>query len=154
MDKLLNEKLVIVGADVRSPEEAIRLISSRLLECGYVREGYAEMVLAREKIFPTGLPGKVMSIAIPHTDPTLVNRAAVGVLVPKHPVPFAMMGEPQVSLDVSLIFPLVIKDSAQQINLLKEMMNVIQDSERLIRIRDCGDPNEIVELLASLELVR
>ena len=114
MGKLLDERLVFIDADVHTSEEAIRLMAGRLQECGYVEEGYAEMVIEREKVFPTGLPGKAMSIAIPHTDPTLVNKPAIGVIVPSESVEFDMMGEPGTKLDVKLIMPLVIKNSDQQ----------------------------------------
>ncbi len=151
MSKLLDERLVFIDADVKTSEEAIRLMADRLQECGYVNEGYADMVIAREKVFPTGLPGKAMSIAIPHTDPTLVNKPAIGVIIPKDSVEFDMMGEIGTKLDVKLIMPLVIKNSDQQIELLKAMMHVIQDSERLTKIRESKDKAEIMELLSSLE---
>ncbi|HJF44295.1 PTS sugar transporter subunit IIA [Thermophilibacter provencensis] len=151
MGKLLDERLVFIDADVHTSEEAIRLMAGRLQECGYVEEGYAEMVIEREKVFPTGLPGKAMSIAIPHTDPTLVNKPAIGVIVPSESVEFDMMGEPGTKLDVKLIMPLVIKNSDQQIELLKAMMHVIQDSERLTKIRASKDRAEILDLLSELE---
>ena len=151
MSKLLDERLVFIDADVKTSEEAIRLMAGRLQECGYVNEGYADMVIAREKVFPTGLPGKEMSIAIPHTDPTLVNKPAIGVIVPKESGEFSMMGEPEHKLDVKLIMPLVIKDSGQQIELLKAMMHVIQDSDRLAKIRASRNKAEILDLLSSLE---
>ena len=151
MGKLLDERLVFIDADVHTSEEAIRLMAGRLQECGYVEEGYAEMVIEREKVFPTGLPGKAMSIAIPHTDPTLVNKPAIGVIVPSESVDFDMMGEPGTKLDVKLIMPLVIKNSDQQIELLKAMMHVIQDSERLTKIRASKDRAEILDLLSELE---
>ena len=151
MSKLLDERLVFIDADVKTSEEAIRLMAGRLQECGYVNEGYADMVIAREKVFPTGLPGRAMSIAIPHTDPTLVNKPAIGVIVPKESVEFSMMGEPEHKLDVKLIMPLVIKDSGQQIELLKAMMHVIQDSDRLAKIRASRNKAEILDLLSSLE---
>lgn len=151
MGRLLDERLVFVDADVSTAEEAIRLMAARLQECGYVEDGYAEMVIAREKVFPTGLPGKAMSIAIPHTDPTLVNRPAIGVIIPREPIEFDMMGEIGTKLDVKLIMPLVIKNPGQQIELLKAMMHVIQDGERLMRIRSSRDKSEILELLSGLE---
>ena len=151
MGKLLDEDLIILDADVSTAEDAIRLMASRLQELGYVNEGYAEMVIAREKIFPTGLPGKKMSIAIPHTDPTLVNRPAIGVIVPRTTVEFSMMGEPETKLDCSLLFPLVIKNADQQISLLKAMMGVIQDSDLLEKIRSSKSKKEIIEALHALD---
>jgi len=151
VEKLLDERLVLLDANVETSEEAIRLMATRLEELGFVNPGYAQMVIDREKTFPTGLPGKTMCIAIPHTDPTLVNTAAIGVIVPRRPVKFDMMGEPGSALDVSLIMPLVIKDPKSQINLLKAMMRVIQDGNLLVQIRDSRDPKEIIELLHELE---
>lgn len=151
MQQLLDERLVFIDADVSTAEDAIRLMAARLEECGYVSPGYAEMVIEREKVFPTGLPGKTMCIAIPHTDPTLVNKPAIGVIVPRNTVSFDMMGEPGTKLDVSLIMPLVIKSPAKQIELLKEMMHVIQDGERLEKIRASTNAAEILDLLRSLE---
>ena len=151
MNKLLDENLVFIDADVATSEDAINLMASRLRELGYVKEGYAQMVLDREKVFPTGLPGKSMCIAIPHTDPTLVVKPAIGVIVPKEPVEFRMMGEPDTKLQVSLIMPLVIKDSNKQIDLLRAMMHVIQDDDLLRAVRTSDSPQEIVSLLHELD---
>ena len=151
MSKLLDKNLVFIDADVDTAEDAIRLMASRLQELGYVKEGYAQMVLDREKDFPTGLPGKSMCIAIPHTNPSLVIKPAIGVIVPRHPVEFSMMGEPDTKLQVSLIMPLVIKDSNKQIDLLRAMMYVIQDDELLRSVGTSKSPEEIVSLLHELD---
>lgn len=151
MSKLLDERLIFIDADVKTSEEAIRLMAGRLQECGYVEEGYAQMVVNREKGFPTGLPGKNMSIAIPHTDPTLVNKPAIGVIIPRQTVVFDMIGQLGTPLDVSLIMPLVIKDSKKQLDLLKAMMHVIQDGNLLESIRASKDKEEILGLLSVLE---
>ena len=45
----------------------------------------------------------------------------------------------------------MIKDSGQQIELLKAMMHVIQDSDRLAKIRASRNKAEILDLLSSLE---
>ena len=153
MGHLLDERLVRLDADVKTAEEAIHLMANRLEELGYVRPGYGDMVCEREKTFPTGLPGKTMAIALPHTNPDLVNKPAIGVIVPKESVPFKMMGAPDADemLDVKLIMPLVIKDPNTQLSLLKAMMNVIQDGELLEHIRASHDAAEIISSLQMLE---
>lgn len=151
MTTLLNEDLILLDQDVRSAEDAIMLMASKLEELGYVQHGYGEMVCEREKVFPTGLPGKTMAIALPHTNPTLVNKAAIGVIIPRDPVKFKMMGGLETELDVELIFPLVIKNPEDQLSLLKAMMGVIQDGELLKRIRSSHDKGEIVACLDSIE---
>ncbi|AEB07378.1 putative PTS IIA-like nitrogen-regulatory protein PtsN [Coriobacterium glomerans PW2] len=151
MTSLLHTDLIILDAEVASAEEAIRLMGDRLEKLGFVTEGYADMVCDREKTYPTGLPGASWAIALPHTDPTLVIRPAVGVIVPREPVEFKMMGAPDTTLDVRLIMPLVIKDANSQLSLLKTMMGVIADAQLLERIRRSRDPREIIELLRPIE---
>lgn len=151
MAKLLDERLIILDADISSSEEAARLMGARLEELGYVEAGYADMVIEREKTFPTGLPGKTMAIALPHTNPTLVNKPAIGVIVPRDSVKYKMMGGPETALDVKLIVPLIIKDPNNQLSLLKAMMGVIQDGELLERIRNSRDKQEILDCLQVIE---
>ena len=61
------------------------------------------------------------------------------------------MGEPDTKLQVSLIMPLVIKDSNKQIDLLRAMMHVIQDDDLLRAVRTSDSPQEIVSLLHELD---
>ena len=64
---LLDERLVVLDADVSSAEDCIRLMAGLFEQYGYVQPGYGDAVAAREKEYPTGLPGKGINLAIPHT---------------------------------------------------------------------------------------
>lgn len=72
--KKLNEALIVLDADVESAEDCIRLAGEMFEKNGYVNAGYADAVVEREKEYPTGLPGKGINIAIPHTNNKLVNE--------------------------------------------------------------------------------
>lgn len=148
---LLNESLIVIGAEVETAEDCIRLAAKLFEENGYVKEGYGDAVAKRELEYPTGLPGKGINIAIPHTNNQLVNHPAVGVIIPVKPVKFSMMGMKEQVLDCEVILPLVVKDSHQQIDMLKRMMQIIQDSEILTKIRNSENKAEIISLLGSLE---
>lgn len=148
---ILNKNLVILDADVSSAEECIRKAGDLFFEYGYVAEGYVDEVLEREKIYPTGLPGKGISIAIPHTTNKLVNKPAIGVIIPRKPVQFAMMGTKDSMLDCEIIMPLVIKDSNSQIATLRKLMHIIQDGELLKKIRDSKNEDEVLDCLGMLE---
>ncbi len=148
---LLNESLIVIGAEVETAEDCIRLAAKLFEENGYVKEGYGDAVAKRELEYPTGLPGKGINIAIPHTNNQLVNHPAVGVIIPVKPVKFSMMGMKEQVLDCEVILPLVVKDSHQQIDMLKRMMQIIQDSETLTKIRNSENKAEIISLLGSLE---
>lgn len=151
MGTLLDERLVVLDADVRTAEDCIRLMAGLFEQYGYVKPGYGDAVAAREQEYPTGLPGKGINLAIPHTNSLLVSRPAVGVIVPQRPVRFAMMGMKETQLDCELVMPLVIQDSKRQLEMLKKMMKIIQDGPLLRKIRDSKDKAEILSCLSSLD---
>lgn len=151
--KLLDEANVLLDVEVDTAEDCIRLAGDMFERNGYVKPGYADAVAEREKEYPTGLPGKGINIAIPHTNNKLVIAPAVGVIIPRKPITFNMMGMKENELECEVILPLVVKDSAQQIGMLKQMMKIIQDGELLKRLRDSRNNKEIMELLSSLSEV-
>ena len=148
---LLDERLVVLDADVSSAEDCIRLMAGLFEQYGYVQPGYGDAVAAREKEYPTGLPGKGINLASPHTNPQLVNAPAVGVIIPRRPVEFAMMGMKEKKLSCEVVIPLVVQDTKRQLAMLKKMMKIIQDGELLRRLRDSKDKAEILGCLSSLE---
>ena len=148
---LLDERLVVLDADVSSAEDCIRLMAGLFEQYGYEQPGYGDAVAAREKEYPTGLPGKGINLAIPHTNNQLVNAPAVGVIIPRRPVEFAMMGMKEKKLSCEVVIPLVVQDTKRQLAMLKKMMKIIQDGELLRRLRDSKDKAEILGCLSSLE---
>ena len=148
---LLNKNLIIMNADVSSAEECIRLTAGLFYKYGYVKEGYGEAVVEREQNYPTGLPGKGVNIAIPHTNNKLVNKPGIAVIIPKRPVKFTMMGTDDNILDCEIIIPLVVFDSHMQINMLKKMTKIIQDEKLLKMILDSKNEEEVIACLISLE---
>ena len=147
----IDERLVVLDADVSSAEDCIRLMAGLFEQYGYVQPGYGDAVAAREKEYPTGLPGKGINLAIPHTNNQLVNAPAVGVIIPRRPVEFAMMGMKEKKLSCEVVIPLVVQDTKRQLAMLKKMMKIIQDGELLRRLRDSKDKAEILGCLSSLE---
>ena len=148
---LLDERLIVLDADVNSDEDCIRLMATRFEESGYVMPGYGDAVIERERTLPTGLPGKKINLAIPHTNNKLVIRPAVGVIIPRNPVVFHMMGDKETTLNCEIVLPLVVKDSKQQIGMLKKIMKIIQNSELLEKLKNSKSKAAIMQCLNSLE---
>lgn len=65
LSQLLQEDLVLVGACFPSWEQVIRALARLLRAKCYVKNGFAEGVLAREVESPTRLPTEGVKIAIP-----------------------------------------------------------------------------------------
>jgi galactitol PTS system EIIA component len=147
---ILDDKLIFTSLQFSSAEDVIRYIGEEMHKNGYVKDSYIEAVIAREKVYPTGLPGCELSIAIPHTDREHVNKTVIAVGIMENPVEFAMMGNPEEVLKCEIVMCLAISDSKNQIDLLKKLMGVIQDGELLGKIRHSEDKNQIITLLNVL----
>lgn len=147
---ILNTDLIAIDVDLENAEDCIRFAAEMFRKQECVMDGYAEAVAEREKVYPTGLPGKGINIAIPHTDNKFVKKAAIAVIIPKKPIQFTMMGTSDQVLECELIIPLVIQDSDAKISILRKMMKIIQNSELLINIRNSKCKEEIMTLLSDL----
>jgi PTS system galactitol-specific IIA component len=149
---VIDESLICIDLDCSTAEEVISHMGKLMQEQGYVKESYVRAVVDREKVFPTGLPGVGLSIAIPHTNPEHVIKPTVAIAIPKRPIKFTMMGSTDEVLECSIIMPLAIKNPDMQIQLLKEMMSVIQNEELLKKIKAATDKEEIKKLFMEHEI--
>ena len=63
---LLFEELIELTLEAEDFEDAIKKIGEDAYRKGYVKEGFADAVIKREKLYPTALPTEVLKVAIPH----------------------------------------------------------------------------------------
>jgi PTS system galactitol-specific IIA component len=127
----LSRDLFLTGLDCASKEEVIATLSNLLLSKGLVKETYLSGILEREKQFPTGIRTKSVGVAIPHTEPehVLHNSFAVGVL--DKTVVFADMLDPEITVDVSIVFLLALTESSKHIDVMKKIMGLFKDENTL-----------------------
>ncbi|MDY2777286.1 MAG: class II aldolase/adducin family protein [Collinsella sp.] len=147
-DTPLRRGLIRIDCDYRDRTEALLDMASRFVECGAAKRTYPDAIIARERVYPTGLPAQAFDIAISHCDSDQVNEDAIGVAVLKRPVEFEMMGgmsaEP---LNVRVIFMLAIRDPKAQVPTLQKMMAVLQNKALLESVRDATSADEVYDLL-------
>lgn len=145
---VIDPETVILGADVQTAEEIIRLLAARLEARGYVRASYADAVVRREQTLPTGLPlGREDNIAIPHTDAEHVLKPAVALATLAKPVMFANMEEPEEMVPVGTVFLLAINDKDRQIDTLQQIMETIQSPEILDGLKNAATFDDVRALL-------
>jgi PTS system galactitol-specific IIA component len=137
--------LILMGTEASSGEEAIRLLSRRLEQGGYVRPTFADAVLEREKTFPTGLPTEP-PVAIPHTDVEHCLKPAVAVAMLKRPVLFQAMGRGG-DLRVGVIFLLSITDPQAQVGWLGRLVQFFQKTGHLKELAEARSPGEVADIL-------
>ncbi|MDK2879457.1 MAG: galactitol system component [Thermoanaerobacteraceae bacterium] len=144
---LLNPDLIQINVEAQNKEQIIKSLAKLLISGGYVRESYMDAVLEREKVFPTGLPTEGVGVSIPHADIKHVIKPAIAVAILRNPVKFDVMGNPDESVDVKLVFMLAIKESNMQVNMLKNLVSVFQDKKLLLKLANTSNKNNLISLL-------
>ena len=143
MDVALTEELVLLDVEARDNLDLLRQAAQRLYEQGYVKESYADAVVAQEKVFATGLPTVMGGVAIPHTDVEHVNAPAVCIARLKEPVDFVVMGDDTETIPVDCIFMLAMKEAHAQLTLLQNLMGILQDADALKTVKSSESAEEI-----------
>jgi galactitol PTS system EIIA component len=146
---ILSEELIELGINKTIKEDVIKILADKLKAKGYVKDGFFENVIKREKDFPTGLP-TVIPVALCHTEAKYVNQSAMAVGTLVHPVEFNEMGTPECTIQAEIIFLLALKDPKDQISYLKKMVTVFKSKETLEAIRDAYDAGELVAFLKEI----
>lgn len=132
-----------------SRDDLLVALGNKLHEHDFVKKSYVDAVLQRESVHPTGLPSPLpdFAIAIPHTDPEHVLRSRIAVATVKEPVPFSMMGSPDVTMPVRIVFMLAIQDPKKQPEVLRNLVKLIKDERLLDDIRNATEKAQVHALL-------
>lgn len=128
---------------------AIRTLAGRLVDAGHVDAPYADAVVAREGIFPTGLPTDP-PVALPHADPDHVRHTAMAVGTLVTPVHFREMGNPDHELLVRVIFLLAVKHKDEAVQLLKQLVLAFRNQDALRRLEQAPSPAAARTVLRDL----
>jgi len=141
----IDASLVAVHMDVTSMADVIQQLSDILIEQGYAKPSFPAAALEREATCPTGLPTQGVGTAIPHAgvEHTLKPGIAVGTLT--RPVTWGMLGDPEQTQEVSVIFMLSVTEPEDQVYLLQSLVEMYRDEEMLLKLQAATDPAVIVE---------
>ena len=138
-------ELVILDLEAADDQEAIDKLAHKMFDEGIVKESFIPAVKQREKDYCTGLQFEEMGVAVPHTMPEHVNKAAVAIAVLKKPVEFCAMGMPDDKVPAELMFMLAIREAHAQLEFLQALMMAFQKPGVLKSLKACATPEELVE---------
>ncbi len=144
----IDPEAIVLGVDTDSREAVIRLLAEKLQAAGYVKDSFADAVLAREASMPTGLPlGHAVNVAVPHTDPEHVLKPGIALATLKKPVAFANMEDPDEPVEVGLVFLMALNDKDRQIEMLQEIMATIQSEEAIAGLMQASSVDDVAAVL-------
>lgn len=144
-----NESIILLDLEGNTKEDVLSAMARNLEEKGLVKNSFKDAVIAREKEYATGLPTLGVSVAIPHTDSVHVNQKTISVAVLKEPVEFGVMGDPDETTPVKLVFMLAMDKEDSQLSLLQRLMQIFQDEQTLQFLANEKDKTKIINLLAN-----
>lgn len=122
-------------------------LAAKLHEGGYVKDSYADAVIAREKKYPTGLMCDGLNAAIPHCDTEHVNSAAMCIGILSEPISWQRMDEPTEECPVQLVVMLALDEPHGQIESLQKVVGLLQHQDDMKEIIFGEDKQQTIELL-------
>jgi phosphocarrier protein FPr len=131
-----------VGAQASSKEQAIRQVADLLVRSGCIEPGYADSMLAREKVANTFLG---QGVAIPHglpKDRDLIKRTGIAVLQVPQGVAW------QAGDTAQLIVGIAAK-SDEHIDILSNLTDLLFQEDLIARLAVTRDPREIAAALSA-----
>ena len=145
----IDKDLIFINMNFENKSELFKFIAEELKKRDYVEDTYEAAINERESRFPTGFQLKNMNIAMPHADPVNSRADKLIILTLEKPVEF-QNAEDKGSLNVSIVFGLVFHNRDKHIDYLMRLSNLIQDSEKLEKIKKAGTKEEIYDLLNEI----
>lgn len=137
-----------ISTQGKSKQEVLTELADHLQAAGYVKESYADGILKREEIYPTGLTTGQINVAVPHTDCAHVNQDAIAVGLLDDPVIFQAMDDPGRDVPVSIIIMLALKEAHGQIDMLQKVIALVKQQNDLKRMLTSVDTKDAYQVIA------
>lgn len=140
LKEMLEENITIIPK-VNNWQEAIRTAALPLLKKNLIKDSYIEAMIGNVKKF-----GEYIiiapNVAMPHSRPEDgVNESCIALLKLNEGVKFDN-GE-----EVQLFFILGAKDNGSHINILTELMEIVDDEDKIDELSKAMEINEIKNLI-------
>ena len=148
IEDLLDEDLIFMNVEADDSESLLHMLSEELQTRGCVKPGYADAVIRRERIYPTGLPTNIMKVAVPHAmerDYVLEPRVLVAVL--DQPVAFKEMGDGVRDVMVNIVFLLAVCGSNDQLTILQKIVGMFSDADIMADLKQAADKTALYQIL-------
>lgn len=140
---------IYLDVQAKDYKELFKIMNDIFLKKGYVKNGYLESILEREKNYPTGLMFEKHNVAIPHTNYQFINEQKIVFIRLKDKIKFGEMSSNSGKIDVKLVFMLLIKKGEEQVNVLVNLIDILEDYENYIFLEKSKNVDEIYNLLVS-----
>ena len=147
IEDILKEDCIIERLEAGTREEALTIMSNKLLSMGYVKDSFPAAILERERFYPSGLPMEGHKIAIPHTDAEHVHKSVILFARLAQPLEFSSMGDPDEKLEVHLISMFALAEKKAIGAMLEALITAYSNNDVLEAILKASSGKEIYDIL-------
>lgn len=141
--EVLNEDLIETNAEMKTRDEAVRESGRLLCSQGFAEERYIDAMIQNVKENGTYIviaPG----IAMPHARPECgANKIGISLMTLKEPVVFGH----KVNDPVRIVIGLCAVDHQTHLTALSELVEILNDREKIELILKAGSPKEIMDVV-------
>lgn len=149
ISQYIEKDLILLDDDSLDRKELFQKVALKLMEKGYVKEGFKEFLNKREDDYPTGLELGHSNVAIPHGDPEFVNHPFITIVRLKETIVMNRMDDPEESIPVKLLIILGLNNGENHLLILKTLMKKIQNEAFINEILNANSEEEIISLLSE-----
>lgn len=144
----IHEDLVVLNFEASNRKQVIEELGRRVLEKGYISEGFVDSVLTREEEYPTGLEMGI-PIAIPHIG-VYCNQSFLSFATLKKPVIFNSMDGSDKEIPAEVVFLFGIVNPSEQVEVLKSFIFAFREENNLRKLKEATDAKQAIEYLNIL----
>ncbi len=141
-----------MGLNPSSQRELLQFLYDQAKRSGHVTDDFLERLLQREEKFPTGLELPGYNVSIPHTDAECVKKEFIAIATLNTPIPFYLMEDKGKQADVSLVFMLGLKNPHDQLEVLKELIGLIQDKDKVAQLVSASSKDDVFQTLHTASI--
>ena len=141
---ILAQDMVLAGTQIQDKETLFRTLCAKAQAHGFVQEGFADALVARETEFPTGLETPV-PLAMPHVG-VCCSRSFMAVATLPEPMEFGSMSGGE-AVPVRLVFLFGIVEPQEQVVVLRKFSSLFQNAPFLEGMAAAADTAEILALM-------
>ncbi len=137
--------------EYRSRDEMFASLAEELEAEGYVRNTFLQALTEREAKYPTGIVCSKYNIALPHVDSEHVKKDALVVVVLKSPIGFHRMDKIEETIEVKVVFMLLIEEVSYHIQAIANLTKLWLDDGFMEELLSVRSKEELVTLVKEHE---
>lgn len=129
--------------------EVLTFVSNDMYSKGYVKEGFRESIIEREKTYPTGI-NSTINFSLCHTELSFVDSNCLYIFAPQHPILFGNMENPEINVEVEIIYVLAFKTAEDHLAALSSLIQLMNDDTYISAVRNIDEDiikSKLTELL-------